>query len=707
MKLSKNFIALGTLALVLSGASGLLIANKTAHNNEQVAKADSEYTIYRCDDLGFATRDPGDTRIVKGDCDGGMQTKGNVLAEKSEIKVAFKQTTANWWFGVGGYAVYMSNGTSVRFLNLTYNSSGAYSRNAVKSGLLMKTADGSTDLLSVISGGGYFSDYVNATLRTDLSNASAPKLEFYVEYNGVTYYPFEGSTKIGEYTYSAPTLAAGFAAEDQHRAMAGVNASASGVSVLKFQSHVKSLDNIITAGDCNFHYSYIDNFFFSFKLSEQIFADTMYFNDHAGIDRFKDANGNFIDILNGIIINGQTFGYWKSFDASSAVFPRNDGVTAFPMSVGGDFSPVSIEATATSLEFKTVVEYIPMDGMEITFKAGIFEGYYNGVTYVLNNDLTFYSTIKTSGAPARVQLTKEKIWEDTRLGIKSVDDWGEQTASQGGKFHRYAMWTNIPRDVNNIIQGCPADNYRYMYDNILLNGLTLSHYHAWARGNSKDFTDLNDVSTQNPDYELGHPTGSANTRYDLAIRVVIVTDQPNYVLFLDVPDQLVIDLSLGSLTFTLRDGSDWLSLKNGVSTIARYDATGNAEDISVLENFLETKLHMNDYTDNLGYCNDNEHHYYLTAKEAYNALSETQKIAFQNNAQFARARERFEAWATFNNDAAPYDGNNSVTTTINAGVVNLLNSDSNDIVIIVVLSAILTSVIAVSALFVFRKRKAQ
>ena len=701
MKLSKKFIIFSAFSLLLAGISGLL-SSKTSNNTKQIAKAESEYTVYRNEELGFTTRDSGDNRVVKGDVDGGMQTKGNVLADKSEIRVAFKQTTANWWFGVGGYAVYMSNGSSIRFLNLSYNASGAYGRNAVKSNLLMKTADGSTDLKNVISGSGYFSDYVNATLRADLSNSSAPKLEFFVEYNGVIYYPFDGSTKYSEHTYSAPNLAVGFSSEDQHRAMAGVNASDSGVQVLKFQRREKSLDNIITAGSVGFLYSAIDNLFFKFNLSEQIFTRLSYVNDH--VNSFLDANGQPINLGDGIVVNGQTFNYWRNFDADGAVFPRNAGVNEFPMNVGGQFAPIAIEIQANFMEFKTVVEFIPMDGMTIVFKAGLFAGYYDGVTFILNDDLTFYSTISTSNGPTRVVLTKDQPWEMTRLGVKAVEDWGEETASKGGKFRRYAMWTNIPRDTANIIQGCPADNYRYMYDNILLNGLPISHYHAWARGNSKDFANLNDVSTQNPDYELGHPTGSANTVYDLAIRVVVVTNQPNYVLFLDVPNQLVTDLSLASLTFTIRDGSDWLSIKDGNTVILRYDAAGNAEDIATVEAFANNKLHMADYTESLGYCNDNEHHYYLTAKEAYNGLSDTQKVAFQNNAQFIAAKARYEAWAAFNNDANPYDGNNNIVPT-NSYIVSSVNDSGDNTVVLVAIVMVLASVFSTFVIVLVKKKK--
>ena len=702
MKLSKKMVVLGAFALVLSGASGLLLAKNNEKQPVQAATEDG-YTVYRCDDLGFATRDSGDTRIVKGDSDGGMQTKGNVLSEKSELRFTFKKTLDNYWIGVGGYAVYVSSSTTVRFLYLSYNSSGQYSRGIEKNNLKMLTADGATDLATV-DGGKLFTNYTDAVLRVDLSNPSAAKIEFYVEFNGVNYYPFDGSTKLGVVTYT--NTASGFSSEDKYKAMAGASAADSGIAILKFQRHEKSLDDIITAGSCSFSYGNIDNFFFGLSLSEQIFNDSAYFNDHAQIDKFKNGDGNFIDIRNGLVINDQTFGYWIDLNPGTISYPRNDGVTAFPMHASTVFNPIAVEVTSSSLQFKIVTEYVPMEGMKIVFKAGIFEGYCNGITYVLSEDLTFYTTIVPEGGvgPARVQLTKTPTWQTTSLGYRRVDDWGEHTADNGGKYHKYLIWTDIPFGTGLIDPVCPADNYRYMYDNLLMNGLPLTHYHAWARGNSKDFTNLSDPSTQNPDYELPHPTGSPNPVYDLAIRLEVICDQPVYAFVFSVPNQLVDDLSLGTLTFSLRDGSCWASKVNGVTTILRYSAAAHADDVTALQSFANNQLHLADYDENLGYCNDNEHHYYLTAKQAYNALTDDQKVMFSSLPEFEAARARYETWATFNNDAAPYDGNNSVVTPINSASLSTIMQGSNAAIVVITVMAIL-SISAIGVALALKKKK--
>ena len=701
MKHFKKIFTLGIAIAALSVAGASLFAKGSAKKVEE-ASADSGYTVYFSNELGFNTRDESDDRIVWGDTDHGEQTVGNVLNPKCELQFSHKKVRNNYWFGVGGYAVYSSSGSSVRFLTLTKSTTANYGRNAVKSNMLMKTEDGSTDLASVISGGEYFSDYVKTTVRFDLTNLSAPTIEFFVEYNGVKYYPFDGANKVGVYTYAS--FQSGFTGDEQYKAMAGINGSGA-ASLLKFQTNDVHLDDVIQTPTTSFSYSYIDNFFFTFNLTEKIYTNKGYFNDHLSDGTYQNRLGSNINIGDGIIINGQTFNYWRSYTPANASYPRNDGVMAFPLNAGGVFNPVAIEVHTQSIEFKVNLEEIPMDGIVVTFKAGLFEGFYNGVTYKLENDLTFYSTISTSGGPHRVSFSKAQAWETTSLGFRGLNDNGEHTASKGGKYHRWLMWTNIPFDPDHITQACPADNYRYMYDNLLMNGKPITYYNAWVRGNSKDFTDLSDTTTQATDYELSHPTGNPNTVYDLGIRIEVVIDQPVYAFQFSVPNQLVTDLSLGTLTFSLRDGSDWFSKRGDETVILRYDAAANAEDQTEVQGFIDTNMHMNDYTESLGYCNDNEHHYYLTAKQQYNALTDNQKVAFQQNASYTDARERYLAWAGFNNDAAPYDGNDTVVSKINesASFLEVANNSNNTTIIITVISVL--SLTALGGFFFIKKRK--
>ena len=73
--------------------------------------------------------------------------------------------------------------------------------------------------------------------------------------------------------------------------------------------------------------------------------------------------------------------------------------------------------------------------------------------------------------------------------------------------------------------------------------------------------------------------------------------------------------------------------------------------------FVNDNMHMSDYGENLGWCKDNEHHYYETAKAAYNSLSDEGRCAFQNDTQFSDAKLRLDAWALANGDVYDFTSN--------------------------------------------------
>ena len=361
--------------------------------------------------------------------------------------------------------------------------------------------------------------------------------------------------------------------------------------------NTKDLSEIISFSQANFLLDYIGDYFVDFKLSERIFPTNNYVNDH--LNSFLDENGNPINIADGILINGQTLAYWINYSNSRLTYPRNEGVHVFPLSMGGVYNPVSVEITDTVIAFKMNLEFIPMDSIVITFKAGVFKAYNNGTVYNLSEDLTFRSTLnpeKTTNFNNKVIFVKTANEVDFNGKILSVDDRGEKTSPKGGKYHQYLIWTNIPRNSEYVSQPFATDNDRYIHDNFLINGATITSYNTWARGNSKDFTNLNDPSTQNSDYETGHPTGSANVKYDLAVYTQMANDQPNYVFEIKVPNQLVTDLSLGTVSFSFREGSAWYTLdKDNTFIVGRHNPTfiiayGN-EKKDTLDNLVDVSLY--------------------------------------------------------------------------------------------------------------------
>ncbi len=125
---------------------------------------------------------------------------------------------------------------------------------------------------------------------------------------------------------------------------------------------------------------------------------------------------------------------------------------------------------------------------------------------------------------------------------------------------------------------------------------------------------------------------------------------------------------------------------------------GQTEDCVGLESFIDTYMHM-DYTDNLGYCNDSEHHYYATAKAAFNNLNEHQRTLFSGNSAYLAEWNRLSAWARASGDSL----NSSSLLVSGKNILNIAIENKGSTLIIIILgSSTLTLAIAY---FVFRKKK--
>lgn len=362
----------------------------------------------------------------------------------------------------------------------------------------------------------------------------------------------------------------------------------------------KDLATIISEGNKSYSYDYIGNFFFDFNLSEQIFTNTAYFNDHLTDGTFLDENNQNINIGEGILINGQTFDYWKNLTPDPLSYPRNEGVVAFPLYASKVFNPVAIEAAANKLAFKVNLDYFSMDNIVVTFKAGIFKGY-NANTdtkYTLSEDLTFYSTLNstvTSSNSGKISFVKARN-EVLINGKISIEDKGEFTNSQGGKYHRFDLLTNIPINRNYVPDVYPATHFRFVYDNYKLNGKAFTTINSWARGNSKDFTDLASSTSITEQYETVKPGGAISKNECYALTIQYSSSNSNYLAYVYVPNQLVTDLSLETLTFTLRDGSAWFTFdENNNPIIGRVDNAAFTSLITAAKAEIANYVDLDDY----------------------------------------------------------------------------------------------------------------
>lgn len=85
-------------------------------------------------------------------------------------------------------------------------------------------------------------------------------------------------------------------------------------------------------------------------------------------------------------------------------------------------------------------------------------------------------------------------------------------------------------------------------------------------------------------------------------------------------------------------------------TITIETDISQTEDCLGLETFIDSYMHM-DYAENLGYCKDSEHHYYSTAKLAFNNLNVHQRTLFTSNSAYLTEWSRLSAWAKANGDS--------------------------------------------------------
>ncbi len=123
----------------------------------------------------------------------------------------------------------------------------------------------------------------------------------------------------------------------------------------------------------------------------------------------------------------------------------------------------------------------------------------------------------------------------------------------------------------------------------------------------------------------------------------------------------------------------------------------------VVKEFVDTMMHMTDYTESTGAC-AGENGYYAKAKEALMGtwgLTDAQVALFQSDSTFDAAQERYEAWARANGDTVNmYNRGTSVTNASN--MLAPYKGNNNLLIIVVSVSCLM---IFVGTVLIYRKKK--
>jgi len=107
-------------------------------------------------------------------------------------------------------------------------------------------------------------------------------------------------------------------------------------------------------------------------------------------------------------------------------------------------------------------------------------------------------------------------------------------------------------------------------------------------------------------------------------------------------------------------------------------SNGEWFDKSKVELFVTNDMHMSDYNESLGYCKDDEHHYYKTAKATFLTFNDYEIKYLKINHSDAYAR--LESWAHFNGEEL----SNDTFIKVSSNEITILkpNNVTNTIVII-------------------------
>ena len=334
----------------------------------------------------------------------------------------------------------------------------------------------------------------------------------------------------------------------------------------------------------------------------------------------------------------------------------------------------------------------------------------------------YINSTKTSTLSATVNgdnnPSQAVTWSSSNTGVATVNASGLVTAISTGS----ATITATSVEDNTKSGTCSVNVYRqvietsesllgtitYTTDKEVISTSSLStsksggyssidtQYHAWRLGASKSTGTLTVNST------------SANIG-----KIIVNAKYYNN----DSTATFTIDGTSNSLTNTYSNYSKEFtnpvsavsisSVTNGkrvlIASITVYSKSvqdiSDSQDCLGLESFIKINMHM-DYTDNLGYCKDSTHHYYSTAKEAFNALNNHQRSLFTSNSAYTAEWNRLSAWAKVNGDELT----NTNTLAKGSFAYDILEENTdNNITLIILISVGLLSI--TTLLLIIKKKK--
>ena len=428
---------------------------------------------------------------------------------------------------------------------------------------------------------------------------------------------------------------------------------------------------------------------------------------------------NSVKSLSSITISGQTTSFVEgdTFSFGGTVTAHYDdnsteNVTTSATFSGYNMTTVGSHTVTVSYEYRNVTK-------TTTYTITVSQGTVSSIslsgqttTYTRNAAFTFDGTCTATfanGYQKVVTPTSVTSPDMTTAGTKTVTvsfSYNGRTVSAS-----YQITVNAYRDVWETVT-------TYPYSTI-----------TWPSSVTPTITgDLTNVTVtrggkttyESSSLRLGTGDGGGNITIQSSDQIVKVEVTAKYYssnyssAVLKVDGQSVTPLSASYQTYTVTLDSaktsfqiktDNSSNRVNIQQVRIYKVSstttniGQNDDCVGLETFITTYMHM-DYVENLGYCKDSEHHYYSSAKAAFNALNDHQRTLFTTNSAYASEWSRLSAWASFNGDSL--NSSNQLGSAPKA-ISTVLDENTNNIGLIIIISALGLS--SISGYFFLRKKK--
>ena len=369
---------------------------------------------------------------------------------------------------------------------------------------------------------------------------------------------------------------------------------------------------------------------------------------------------------------------------STALTTSNKTVT---ITYGGKSTTQSISVVAKALSS------IAISGQTTTFKLGDTFSFGGTVTATFNDE------------------SNSDVTSSASFSGYNMNALGEQTVQ--------VSYTYSGTTKNASYQITVYPNRVVLEEQSASGTITWSSSNASVVGLSATVTNVQNTYYESNSMRLGTGNGGGQLRINTSINIVSVVvtakaysdsrkgtltvgdktlnvSSTDYVEF----DTLTLGTPTTSLLLSTASSSVRINIQSIVINCLSSQDISTTSDCIAIENFILSCMHM-DYTQNLGYCKDGEHHYYSTAKSAFNNLTSAQRSLFVGNSAYTDELARLSAWASANGEVL--NASNQLAQGSNVVAFTALSQNNNAITLVIIISMVGMSSIGI-CLYIRKKR---